>query len=345
MKNSKYIWTHFGSFLAAFILMLSPSMVSAQDDVPVIVNVDNFVRAETAAQFDRGLKLTGGINQWLHVRQPQPLEQQNVIRMNRDTLYSSAIVDISKGATFTMPDSGDRYISVMVINEDHYLNKVIHDAGTYKLTKKEFGTPYVALVARTLVNSSDPDDIKEATALQDQMKLVANSAKPYTHPNYDKESYQSTYKALLELGRGITDSRRTFGKKEQVSEVRHLIATAWGWGGLPIEEAYYLNVEPNLPVGGYKLTVKDAPVDAFWSVSVYNKEGYFQKNEYDAYSVINISGTPNADGSFTIHFGGDPKSVNYLPLTEGWNYAVRLYRPRKEILDGTWTFPDVEPVR
>ena len=153
------------------------------------------------------------------------------------------------------------------------------------------------------------------------------------------------YEALLKLGRGISDTKRTFGKKEEVSEVRHLLGTAWGWGGLPIHEAYYLNVEPNLPVGAYKIEVNDVPVDAFWSISVYNKDGYFQKNEYDAYSVNNISGTPNKDGSFTIHFGGDPKSVNYLPIMEGWNYVVRLYRPRKEILKGTWTFPEVKPAQ
>ena len=112
----------------------------------------------------------------------------------------------------------------------------------------------------------------------------------------------------------------------------------------PVEEAFYLNVEPNLPVGAYKITVKDVPVDAFWSISVYNKDGYFQENEHNAYSVNNISGTPNADGSFTVQFGGDPESVNFLPITEGWNYVVRMYQPREEIVDGTWSFPDVEPV-
>jgi len=325
--------------------IISPFVVAAQPDEPVIVNVDNFARAETAAQFDRMLEYSGGVNKWFHVRQPTPLDQQTVIRMNRDTLYSAVIVDISKGATFTMPDSGERYMSVMVVNEDHYINKVIHEPGTHKLTLDEYDTPYVNLSVRTLVDASDPADIKQANALQDQLKIEAASARPYTHPNYDEASYQAIYKPLGELGRGVPDASKTFGRKEDVSEVRHLIATAWGWGGLPEYEAYYLNVEPDLPVGAYKITVKDVPVDAFWSISVYNNDGYFQENEYNAYSVNNISGAPNADGSFTIHFGGDPKSVNYLPITEGWNYAVRLYQPRKEILDGTWIFPGIEPVR
>ena len=333
------------TFFVISISILFPFVVEADDGGPVIVNVDNFARAETAAQFDRNLKAVGGVNKWLHIRQPVPLDQQTVIRMNRDTLYSSVIVDISKGATFTMPDSGKRYMSAMVINENHYVNKVFHDAGTYELTMEKFDTPFVALAVRTLVNSSDPTDIKRANTLQDQLKIEAASSKPYTHPKYDKDSYQATYKALLLLGRGVTDTKRTFGKKEEVGEVRHLLSTAWGWGGLPIIEAYYLNVEPNLPVGAYKITVKDVPVNAFWSISVYNKDGFFEKNDYNAYNVNNISGTPNEDGSFTVHFGGDPKSLNYLPILEGWNYVVRLYRPRKEILDGKWTFPEVEPVK
>ena len=113
-------------------------------------------------------------------------------------------------------------------------------------------------------------------------------------------------------------------------------------GGLPSNEAYYLNVEPNLPVGAYQLTVKDVPVDAFWSISLYNKDGFFEQNAQGAYSVNNISGTPNADGSLTIHFGGDPASVNHLPIMEGWNYTVRLYQPHQAILNGTWKFPAVQ---
>ena len=327
------------------VLCVTAAAGAADPAKPVIVNADNFVRAETATQFDTSLKMTkGAVNEFFHFRKPAPIDQQNVIRMNRDTLYSGAIVDISKGAKLTVPDAGDRYLSIMVINEDHYVNKVIHKPGVHQLTVNEFGTPYVGLAVRTLVDASDPEDIRKANALQDQIRIEAASARPYTHPAYDKESYKTTYDALLVLGRGMPDARATFGSKEEVDPVRHLLGTAWGWGGLPQEEAYYLNVEPNLPVGAYQLTFSDVPVDAFWSVSLYNKDGYFEPNDQDAYSVNSLTGTPNQDGSFTIHFGGDSKSVNYLPIAEGWNYTVRLYKPRKEILDGTWTFPEVKPV-
>lgn len=323
------------------------SQFAYADDGPIKVNVDNFVRAETASQIDRFLNvlLDGKLNTWGHVRNPTPLDKQSVIRMNRDTLYSVAIVDISKGATLTIPETGNRYLSVMVVNEDHYINKVYHDAGNYELTMDEFDSPYVVLSIRILVNSADMADIKEVNALQDQFKINAASARPYSHPNYDQASYMETYKALLELSRGLPDARRMFGKKEEVGEVRHLIGATFGWGGLPDAEAYYLNIEPNLPVGAYQLTVKDVPVDAFWSITLYNKEGYLEENKYNAYNVNNISGTPNKDGSFTVHFGGDPDSDNYLPIMEGWNYIVRMYQPRKEVLDGSWTFPAVQKLK
>jgi hypothetical protein len=39
----------------------------------------------------------------------------------------------------------------------------------------------------------------------------------------------------------------------------------------------------------------------------------------------------------------DGKIQNCLPITQGWNYTVRLFRPRAEVLDGTWTFPLAQP--
>jgi hypothetical protein len=47
----------------------------------------------------------------------------------------------------------------------------------------------------------------------------------------------------------------------------------------------------------------------------------------------------------TVNLGGDIDQPNSLPLTEGWNYLVRLYRPRPEVLDGSWSFPAFEHVQ
>ncbi len=88
-----------------------------------------------------------------------------MIRQNRDTLYSSAIVDISEGATLSLPDAGDRYLSVMIVNNDHYINDVIHSAGDHDLTVDRFDTDYVLVAARILVDPNDPAELDAVHAL------------------------------------------------------------------------------------------------------------------------------------------------------------------------------------
>jgi hypothetical protein len=311
----------------------------------VRVTFENFARAESNRMFGELAGNAGGVNRLAHFRQPTALDHQTIIRMNQDTLYSWAIVDISQGATLTLPDAGDRYMSAMVVNQDHYINRVFHGAGGYRLTVDDFDTPFVLVAIRTLVDPADPDDVAKVNALQDQVAIQAESATPFTSPEYDEASFTSTRNALLELARGLPGTERTFGRKEDVDPVRHLLGTAAGWGGLPSTEALYVNVDPGLPVGNYELTVKDVPVDAFWSISLYNAAGFFEPNDRSANSVNSITAVPNADGSTTVHLGdGNDDSPNRLPIMEGWNYIVRLYQPRPEVLDGSWKFPSVHAV-
>jgi hypothetical protein len=87
------------------------------------------------------------------------------------------------------------------------------------------------------------------------------------------------------------------------------------------------------------------PVDGFWSISVYNAKGYFEPNRENAYTLNNITAKPGGDGSIPVQFGGcDDNTANCLPITPGWNYLVRLYRPRAEILSSKWKFSEAQPV-
>jgi len=312
---------------------------------PTHVNVDNFERAESDRMLAAISIQAGGVNVLAHLRVPTPLNEQSVIRMNRDTLYSFAVVDLMGGATLSVPPSGDRYLSVMIVNQDHYINRIFHDAGDYDLTIDEFDTRYALVAARVFVDPTDPADIAAANQVQDGLAIRATSAEPFESADYDEKSFTSIREAVLELARFSTDYDGAFGTKDRVNPVRHLLGTAGGWGGLPTSEAKYINVEPGLPVGEYRITVRDVPVDAFWSISLYNAEGFFEENDRNSNTVNNVTATPNADGSITVHLGeGDDDRPNCLPLMDGWNYLVRLYLPRPEIFDGTWTFPDVEAV-
>ena len=312
------------------------------------VNADNFVRAETDRMFADLQRDAGGINTWNHNRAPAAIDHQTVIRLNRDTLYSFAVVDVSQGATVTIPDAGDRYVSVMLVNQDHYVNRVLHAPGEHPIGVDEVDTPWVMVAARILVDPADAADVATVNALQDGLGLTAGSAHAFAMPDYDEESFGRTRSAILELAKGVGAAiagaeRPAFGRKEEVDPIHHLIGAAAGWGGLPPDEAIYVGAFPGLPGDGeYSVTVRDVPVDGFWSVSVYNEQGFFEPNDRDAYSVNNITATPNDDGSITVYFGGCADDrPNCIPIMDGWNYIVRLYRPRREVKSGEWTFPEV----
>lgn len=306
----------------------------------ILVNADNFARAESARMFTALAAKAGGSNRWNHGRQPTPIDAQTVIRMNRDTLYSANILDVSQGATITIPDAGDRYISVMFVNEDHYITKILHDAGTYELTAEELGSEFVLAAARVLVDPQSADDVAAVAAVQDGLVATSVAGREYVSADYDQESLQETIGALKVLARGMTDFSNAFGRKEDVERLVHLVGTAVGWGGLPKSEALYINVSPELPVGNYHINVADVPVDGFWSVSVYNGNGFFEQNDAESYSLNNITAHRDEDGSVTVHFGETAEGTsNTLPIVEGWNYLFRLYRPRPEAY--SWTPPEL----
>ena len=331
---------------ASFLLLVS----SAHAQSPVPVTIDNFGRAESDLYFGNGIKEAGGIGKLFHHREPMAMDKQGVIRSNRDTLYSLAVVDLDAGpVTVTLPDAGKRFRSLMVVNEDHYIvGDIEYRAGKYSYDRNKVGTRYGLIGIRTLVDPNDPKDVEKVHAVQDAVTISQKAPGTFEIPKWDPVSQKKVRDALLVLSSTTAGFKNAFGAKGQVDPVRHLIATAAGWGGNPDKDATYLSVTPEKNDGNtvYKLTVpSNVPVDGFWSISLYNAEGYFEKNGYDAYALNNLTATKSADGSTTVQFGGcDGKIPNCLPIMKGWNYTVRLYRPRPEILNGKWKFPEPKPV-
>jgi hypothetical protein len=311
----------------------------------VAVTADNFVHAESHMYFSNAVR-QGGFGKFHHYRVPMPIDHQDVVRANRDTLYSAAVFDLDAGpVTITLPDSGGRFRSLFAISEGEYVAFVGYDAGSYTLSRDKIGSRYVLAGMRTLVNPEDRDDIAKVCSLQDEVKVSQADPGHFAVPNWDPVSQKTVRDALLTLSATLPDMRHAFGAKSDVDPIRHFIAAASAWGGNPDKEAIYLNVVPPKNDGAtvYKLTVKDVPVDGFWSISVYNAQGYYEKNAQNAYTINNLTAKKNADGTVSVQFGGcDGKVPNCLPITPGWNYMVRLYRPRPEILNGNWRFPEAQ---
>jgi len=313
----------------------------------VPVTADNFVRAESDKFFNRVVG-RGGFGKFVHNRELVPIDSQVVIRPNRDTLYSSAVFDLEAGpVTVTLPDPGQRYFSMIAINEDQYTQPLMYKPGSYHFTRESVGTRYVLLGVRTLVDPASADDMQRGRALQDQIKVdQPNGTGQFQVPQWDQARLDAIRGSLLSLAATVPDSRGMFGKAADVDPIRHYIGTASAWGGNPEQDAYYLNVTPARNDGAtrYNLTVKDVPVDAFWSISVYNAAGYFERNAQNLYTLNNLTAKRESDGSIAVQFGDCAESVaNCLPVTPGWNYMVRLYKPQASVLDGSWRFPEATP--
>ena len=327
----------------------SPDRWARTADGKILVTPDNFVRAESDVYMAAQVK-DGAFGNFKHTREPAPVDRQLIVRLNRDTIYSSAVFDLEAGpVTLRMPDAGDRFMSALVINQDHFNPQVFYGAGTHTLTRQNVGTRYAMVGVRILADPNDPADMKQANALQDAISVEQPGGPGvFEIPAWDPVSQKKVREALIALSDTIPDLRYAAGpNKESVDPVRRIAAAASGWGLNPDKDAVYLNVFPHKNDGKtpYRLTVRDVPVDAFWSVTAYTAQGFFHPNDLNAYSINSVTGLKSEDGAVTIQFGDcSATTPNCLPVTPGWNYMVRLYRPRAEILDGRWQFPAAEPI-
>jgi len=100
--------------------------------VPIHVSPDNFIRAESDLYFSHIAVDDHGFGAYSHHRDLGSLDHQLVVRQNRDTLYSPGVFDLDAGpVTVTLPDAGDRFLSLQVITEDHYVPEVIYTPGSH----------------------------------------------------------------------------------------------------------------------------------------------------------------------------------------------------------------------
>ena len=92
------------------------------------------------------------------------------------------------------------------------------------------------------------------------------------------------------------------------------------------------------------------PADAFWSVTLYDAEGYPVPNPFNRFAVSSwMPFKYNADGSLDLYFQnenpGADKEANWLPAPKGaFNLTMRLYAPRSEAPTGKWNPPPVTRV-
>ena len=312
------------------------------------VDVFNYVRAET----DLMMKAYGakGFGEFAHGRAAYDIDNQITQTGNRDTIYSFGVFDLSKSdLTLTLPDSKGKYMTLMPISEDHDVYRGLNAPGTYTFNQSEIGTRYMVFVIRVLCDPNDSKDMDRAHKLQDGVVVTQTDMGDMSGlKDWNKEEMLAMRNAYSTLGSSLSSSKTFFGVKGQRSYLQAAMGVAVGWGGMQEKDALYLpsKVQKNDGKTAYTITIpKEVPVDGFWSVTVYNQDRYMVKNKYNSYAFNSLTSKKNADGTVTLHLGGDPKADNFLYTPKDWVYFVRFYQPHQEILDGTWTFPNAEEVK
>jgi len=318
--------------LIAILFTAITSIANATDTIPV--TLENYKVAESDFAFGGVIKL-GGANKLVHLPvKAFDLNNQVVVRMNQDTVYSGAVVDVSKGATITLPETDGRYQSAMVVQNDHYVNDVFIGAGTYQL-KSDTDSNFVNLSVRTEVNLADPDDIKKVIALQQKIKLVVKGDKVFKQPNYNMDQLEKLRGELATEGLALGSLNNMQGARGTVDEHMHLLGTAVGWGLLPDVNARYIGYvqEDGDGTGCYQAHFQVPPFNnsGFFSITMYDADGWM----FSEKAILNKNNiTFNEDESFDATFGecGDD-AKNNLPITNGWNFIMRVYEPKLDQLE------------
>lgn len=345
------------SLIATMVLgtaAFSADMVTTEkeffSDKGKVVTSASYPRDESSRQILKNQDLAG-LNKFLHKRKLSPTDNQPVVRMNRDTYYSFAVIDVSKGASITIPKLPEgKYVSVQGVTEDSRIQAMEYGEGTFALTT-DTGT-HLYVVVRLDGTFTEA----EAAKYQDLMSIDAKSANAFKAEAVDPKSFKTVENALKAKMPGIfkrdgkdalkgmftypTDESNKFFTQE-----KYEVGAAIGWGGAQFKDNIY-EVSGNYPVGKcYQTTFKDPKDKAFWSITVYNKAG-FMFNDHANESSNTIK--PNADGTYTVSYGCGDKALNNIETKNDsgvFNIAVRHYQPTKLVLDGYRVLPTMKAVQ
>ena len=317
---------------------------------PAQITTSNYAFAETEVILSEYVQkiskatCSGGVGVYRHLRTAMDPTDRTIVRPNFDTLYSFAVLDLKNPATIVMPKT-DRLMILSIVSGEHYMPLVVSEPGSYSITEELVGTRYAFSIIRTQVNMNDASDIKKVASIQDKVKIIQSSKGEFVQTHqWDKEERLSMRSEYLkkQKNKKVT-SKDMFGKKGEVSPENRNIGVAYGWGGLPEKAAVY----PVIPIPNSSsemvLTLKDVPIadNAFWSVTVYDKDGFVQGKNFNINSSFAKAQSKN---NYKLHFGTDSSKENFLEIYPDSNATLRIYSPQKPYFDGSWKVPTLSTV-
>jgi len=300
-----------------------------------------------------------------------------VVRMNNDTFYKMAFVILDQGPVVleSSAPSEERFSSLQLMDDRNVnYHNVIHPSGRYTLYHGEPPDPIegeaievpsslsVVIVRVEVKDPKDAGDVAAAKKVFGGITISGPAIETFAEVDvlsgFPKEVEEEALRRLDEAVETVPFIETVVGPGQEpgrdVPYLNHSAGTKGGWGGPhPSHSAYEIifNDGQDAPLdgsrGAYTVTTEEPPVDAFWSLTVYDTErgGFFHPNDDDRYHINNTTAVRNDDGTVTFTFQQDCGSsdVNCLEVPGGrFDVTARYYLPHEPIREGTWKLPGIE---
>lgn len=319
------------------------------------------------------------LNVWGFGEEPKLVKagEDKIVGMNNDTFYKLSFVSLKDGPVFLESNapSKDRFSSFQLMDDRNanYRN-VIHPKGVYTLyygikpeqVKGEaVEVPSVLSVVGVRVEVKDKnnkEDVEAAEAVFNGIKISGPT--PAEFPSidllsgYSEEVVAEANRQMDEIFATVHFTKLIVGPGQEpgrdVPYLYHAAGTKRGWGGPDTAHSAYetihfdKNGEPLIgSKGTYTVTTEEPPVNAFWSLTVYDTDRgtFLHPNDEDKYHINNTTAVKNSDGTVTFTFKEqcEESDPNCLPVPAGrFNVAARYYLPTEVIRSGEWLFPKIE---
>ena len=288
---------------------------------PITVTEENFAKAYTNLRFASIIEAAGGLNTFRVMEvPPSDPSKQFVVRMNRDTAYSTSVFDLSDGDVhITIPET-DEYVTIQIVDENHETQPMIYGPGRHTITAK---TDFAFVIIRTL----DPD-------LRENVVVEAGEADEFVTLDWDEKTF-AEMEAIgnADFSDGYNQAEAFSNTESGQTAYMNFVGAAGGWGGAMVQDNIY-QTSPYLDSDGcYETTFVDPEPEFFWSATVYNGDGYLFNDMGNISSEMNP--VRNEDGTYTVRFGCDGEPNN-IPTAEGnttgkFNVLMRHYGPSEMV--------------
>lgn len=365
------------TILAMAPLLLGLAVIDARAEPDQAAVADYIKKFPYQDTFNYMMQYTGGdpskLNVWVIGEKPELVKagDDKIVRMNNDTFYKLAFIDLSNGPVrLKSGEAADNRFSSFQMMDDHNVNfrNVIPPQGDYALyhgekpadaTGEAIKAPseLVALIVRVEVkDKDDPQDVAAAEEIFNGITISGPKAgaikKLDLLSGFDKKAVEEANREMDETAKSTPFSKLVAGPDDVPDKVSYLqlaTGTKKGWGGPVTSHSAYETIfsdKDGKPLvgknGTYTLTTPEPPVDAFWSVTVYDTDrgGFLHPNQHNRYHINNTAAVKNDDGTVTFLFktGCEEGDQNCLDVPEGkFDLAARYYLPGPEIRSGEWT--------